>query len=89
MFLDRYRQFLTPEGVVHLKTDSAELYEYTLEVIQNHQLTLLESTTDLYHSDTTFNDLEAMHALLSIRTFYEQMFLDKGKKICYLKFRLS
>lgn len=89
MFLDRYRNFLQPAGTVNLKTDSRELYDYTLEVIRNEKLELLEATDDLYDEKAHFNDPLAREPLVSIRTFYESMHLKKGKKICYLKFRLN
>ena len=34
-FLQRYRHFLQPDGVVHLKTDSPDLYDFTLEICKN------------------------------------------------------
>ena len=48
MFLERYRQFLRPGGIIHLKTDSRFLYEYTLAVARVNALPILASTTDLY-----------------------------------------
>ena len=48
MFLERYRHFLRPGGIIHLKTDSRFLYEYTLAVARVNGLPILASTTDLY-----------------------------------------
>ena len=48
MFLERYRRFLRPGGIIHLKTDSRFLYEYTLAVTRVNGLQVLASTTDLY-----------------------------------------
>jgi tRNA (guanine-N7-)-methyltransferase len=81
-FLNRYRSFLKPGGPVHLKTDSRELYEYTLSVIKANRLEILEQTTDLYGSGPAGE-------VLSIKTYYEQQFLDQGKPIFYLKFRID
>lgn len=83
LFLKRYQQFLAPGGIIHLKTDSRELYEYTREVIELNQLEVLTDTADLYHSPL------AKNPLLNIKTFYEKQFLASGKKITYLKFRLK
>ena len=81
-FLNRYKNILKQNGVVHLKTDSAELYEFTLDVIAENNLKLLDSTNDLYSgSDSDREEVK------SIKTHYEKLFTAKGKKITYLKFR--
>ena len=82
-FLQRYRKFVKPEGVLNLKTDSPIMYEFTLhEVIEKQGLPLLYATDDLYANT---DELEVK----SIRTFYEQMWLDQGLTIKYLKFRIN
>ncbi len=81
-FLNLYKQFLKPNGIIHLKTDNTVLYEYTLKIINKNNLDIIKSTNDLYNSE--FAD-----DILSIKTFYEQQFLDEGKTIFYLKFKLS
>ena len=48
MFLERYRHFLKPGGIVHLKTDSTFLYEYTKQLCAANNLHVLASTSDLY-----------------------------------------
>lgn len=80
-FLNMYTSFLKTGGYIHLKTDSFEMYHYTLEVINYNGLPLLASTGDLYNSDL---DEEA----LFIKTFYENMHLSEGKKIHYIKFAM-
>ena len=81
-FLSRYRQFLKAGGKIHLKTDSQELYDYTLnEVIPEGEHHTLTHTADLYASDYTGE------AKLT-QTFYEKMFLAEGKPITYLQFQL-
>ena len=49
LFLQRYRRFLKLDGIVHLKTDSRFLYEYTQSVIRANNLEVLASGTDIYH----------------------------------------
>ena len=49
LFLQRYHRFLKPDGIVHLKTDSRFLYEYTQSVIRANGLQVLASGTDIYH----------------------------------------
>ena len=48
LFLERYRKFLRPGGIVHLKTDSRYLYEYTRAVCQVNGLQVLACGTDIY-----------------------------------------
>jgi tRNA (guanine-N7-)-methyltransferase len=50
LFLERYRSFLKPGGIVHLKTDSRFLHEYTRAVCEANGLRILACTTDLYGS---------------------------------------
>ena len=49
MFLERYRRFLKPDGIIHLKTDSRFLFEYTRAVALVNGLPILAETTDLYN----------------------------------------
>lgn len=48
LFLERYRSFMKPGGIVHLKTDSRFLHEYTKAVCTVNSLALLACTSDLY-----------------------------------------
>ena len=80
-FLTLYRQILHPGGIIHLKTDSPDLYRYTTAVIDENRLPLLAATDDLYASGIE-------DRILNIRTFYEQQWLARGKTIKYLRFRL-
>jgi tRNA (guanine-N7-)-methyltransferase len=81
-FLNLYRTFLKKNGIVHLKTDCRELFDYTLTVVKANNLEILTSTADLY------NELPG-NELLSIHTFYEEMFLKENVPITYLSFRLD
>jgi len=84
LFLNRYKKILKPGGLVHLKTDSTSLYEYTLEVIAEQKLSLLHATADLYHHNPA-----GLEELTRIKTRYEQLFTEKGEKIKYCCFKLS
>ncbi len=80
-FLNLYRQIIHRGGLIHLKTDSRMLYLYTgANLLENGIVPLLD-TPDLYGSG--YGD-----ELLSIRTYYEQGFLEEGRKITYLRFTL-
>jgi len=82
LFLSRYRKFLQPGGLVHLKTDSQLLHEYTKESIIHNRLELLEANADIYGSGRA-------DERLSIKTYYEQLFLKQGLPITYLNFRID
>lgn len=84
LFLNRYIKFLKPGGVLHLKTDSTSLYEYTLEVIEKNKLPLIWHTNNLYQ-----NCPADRQELVNIKTYYEKLFTDKGEDIKYIQFRLS
>ncbi|TVR82545.1 MAG: tRNA (guanosine(46)-N7)-methyltransferase TrmB [Chitinophagaceae bacterium] len=78
-FLEKYKQVLKQEGIIHLKTDADSLYKYSLEVAESSSLKVLEKTNDLYSLPSISEDLQ-------IKTHYERMHLQAGKKIKYLKF---
>lgn len=84
-FMNRYRHFLVDGGVVHLKTDSNFLFTYTSFMVEKNQLPLLQKTDDLYH---TADVDEATRRILSIQTYYESMWMERGLNIKYIKFRL-
>ena len=95
VFLERYRRFLKPGGIIHLKTDSRFLHEYTKAVIAENGLTLLACTDDLYGEgrqsvpESRLKSVcgqSAVDALFEVRTFYERMFMEQGYKITYLSF---
>lgn len=83
-FLERYRSFLTPGGLVHLKTDSRYLHEYSRAAAEQNGLDILYCTTDLYNSPRLADD-----ALYEVQTFYERHFLAQGFPITYLCFRID
>ncbi len=83
-FLDRYKNLMKQNGVIHLKTDNEPFWQYTMEVIADRKYPLLCSTNNLY-GQVSDEYIDAA----SIQTFYEALFRSKGFKICYLKFKLS
>ena len=94
LFLQRYSRFLKPGGIVHLKTDSRFLYEYTQSVIRANGLEVLASGVDIYNAPLAIpseakESLRDMAAVFEVQTFYESMFLKMGLPITYLAFRLG
>ena len=87
-FLERYRRFLVDSGLVHLKTDSNFLFTYTNYMVEKNALPVEFSTTDLYHSVLAEHPDTEDARILSIQTYYEQQWIDRGLNIKYLRFRL-
>ncbi len=88
LFLARYKEILKPGGVIHLKTDSPLLYEYTLEQIAESKLPIMEQSVNVY-TDLVQRVSPEEQAVLNIRTYYEQMWLAEGRTIHYVRFSLS
>ncbi|BBE18494.1 tRNA-methyltransferase [Aquipluma nitroreducens] len=81
-FISNYRQIMVSNGIIHLKSDSNFMYRYTEAMVAENQFEVIRQTDDLYHS-------EILDEVLSIQTFYEKQWLDRGLTIKYLAFRLS
>lgn len=86
-FMQRYRHILTDGGVMHLKTDSNFLYTYTRLVVEGNHLPLCCATSDLYGSPSAEGE-QPTEELLSIQTYYEQMWRERGINIKYVKWQL-
>lgn len=81
-FMMRYQEIMKPNGLIHLKTDSPFLYTYTSLMVQYNQYPVVFKTDDLYHSNWV-NDI------LSIKTYYEKQWLERGLTIKYIQFELT
>jgi tRNA (guanine-N7-)-methyltransferase len=81
-FLRLYCQFLKPGGIVHLKTDSPDLYSFTKTVINLYGLDLLVDYDDVYSRPNLGDELK-------IKTHYEGLDIAQSSRIHYLRFRLS
>ena len=86
-FLQRYRRFLRPDGLIHLKTDSNFLFTYTRLMVEKNRLPVAFLTDDLYHTLSATTD-EEVRQILGIQTYYEQQWISRGLTIKYLKFQL-
>ncbi len=80
-FLNLYRTILRPDGIVNLKTDSPFLYEYTRRLVGINGFEVLACTDNLYESGL-------VDPVTSIKTYYEQQWLSRGKQIKLISFRL-
>ena len=88
LFIERYRKILKPGGIIHVKTDSDVLFEYTEEQIKENNFNCLELTWDLYGSLPEDLD-EETKSIFHIKTYYEKLFTSRGHVIKYCKFTLD
>ncbi|MBN8719239.1 MAG: tRNA (guanosine(46)-N7)-methyltransferase TrmB [Sediminibacterium magnilacihabitans] len=81
-FLRLYQRFLQSNGLVHLKTDSPDLYEFTLTVINLFGLEVIDQSGDVYANTDIKQELQ-------IKTHYEGLDIAQSNRIHYLCFRLN
>lgn len=70
--LESYKKFLSENGEIYFKTDSDELFEASLEYLQESEFKIIKKTYNL-HSDNIFEE--------NIITEHEKMFSEEGIKI--------
>ncbi len=87
-FMNRYRHFLIDGGIIHLKTDSNFLFTYTTYMVEKNHLPLVLRTNDLYSENSENSENSEYSEAASIQTYYEQMWIDRGLNIKYMKFHL-
>lgn len=78
--LRSYEKVLKKEGFIEFKTDNDELFAFTIEEVEACGYETEESTEDLHSSDFESRNF---------RTEYEDRFRKLGKKINYIRFRVS
>jgi tRNA (guanine-N7-)-methyltransferase len=80
-FLHAYQQILKPGARINLKTDSKELYDFTLETIAEQGCCIHENIADIYGQAKATGPL-------GIQTHYEKMHLAEGRTIYFISFSL-
>ena len=83
LFLNLYRNVLKDGGIVHVKTDSVEFFNYTLKVLQDR----IDVHNIIYTEDLYSSSLLSLHQ--GIKTSYEEKYLNQGITIKYLQFSLK
>lgn len=81
-FLELYKQFCSKDTIIHVKTDSELLFNYTLGVLDGLGKKYNCVERDIYRKGTENPDLT------DIQTFYEKMHIKDGRNINYLQFNL-
>jgi len=82
-FLQRYKHILELDGVVNLKTDSEFMHGYTLGLLHGEGHEILHSNHNIYKNEYSPKEVTG------IQTFYEKQYLEQGKPITYIKFRVK
>jgi tRNA (guanine-N7-)-methyltransferase len=77
-FIAKYQDISIAGASLNLKSDSTRFYEYTVEVATELGLEILAQNDDIYSWDERPD-------VLNIRTFYENIWLEEGKKIKFIK----
>ncbi len=80
-FLDIYKQFLKPTGLIHLKTDDQTLYEFTLDVLRQRS-----DFKIVYHAHDIYS-LDEIPSILKLKTHYELKHLADQRTIKYIQFQ--
>lgn len=76
-FLNRYDLFLAKDGRIEFKTDNRDLFDFSVEEIENSPIWQLNVKTYDLHNDPELN-------VGNIMTEYEEKFSSKGNPICKL-----
>lgn len=82
-FLERYKKIIKPEGILHLKTDSEFMHGYTLGILHGAGHEVLYAHHDVYQNEYSPKEVT------EIQTFYERQYLEVGKKITYIRFKIT
>ncbi len=81
-FLRLYREIMGTNGVINLKTDSPDLYNFTKFIIKLFDIQLLADLPDVYKEPSINEDLK-------IKTYYETLDIAQSNRTHYLKFSLN
>ena len=74
--LEKYKEFLAPEGEIYFKTDDIDLFNSSLIYFQESGFKVIKKTYNLHEEENNFwNDIE------NIETEHEKMFSEQGLKI--------
>ena len=82
-FISKYRKILNSSGIIHLKTDSRELYEYVLATAPAENWQVLNNIDNIY------TNVAETSILTEIQTFYEKKWLQEGKAISYIALNIT
>ncbi|MDT0690702.1 tRNA (guanosine(46)-N7)-methyltransferase TrmB [Salegentibacter sp. F188] len=82
-FLQKYKQILKDDGLVNLKTDSEFMHGYTLGLLHGEGHEVIYAHHNIYKNEYSPKEVR------EIQTFYEKQYLEKGKPITYIQFKIK
>lgn len=82
-FLQKYKEVLKPGGMVNLKTDSEFMHGYTLGLLHGEGHEIIQANHDVYKNEYSPKEV------IGIQTFYEKQYLEQGKPITYIQFKIK
>lgn len=82
-FLQKYKKILKDDGLVNLKTDSEFMHGYTLGLLHGEGHEVIYAHHDIYKNEYSPKEVR------EIQTFYEKQYLEKGKPITYIQFKIK
>lgn len=82
-FLQKYKKILKPNGLMNLKTDSEFMHGYTLGLLHGEGHEVIQANHDVYKNEYSPKEVTG------IKTFYEKQYLEQGKPITYIQFRIK
>ncbi|WBX71132.1 tRNA (guanosine(46)-N7)-methyltransferase TrmB [Tenacibaculum retecalamus] len=83
VFLKKYHHILKEDGIMNLKTDSEFMHGYTLGLIHGEGHEIIHANHNVYTNEG------APEEVTSTQTFYEKQYLEVGKPITYIRFKLN
>ena len=75
-FLDIYKKILNKNGVLKIKTDNDQFFNWSIEEIKEYGANIIYMTNDLHNSSKN---------ITNIKTGYEIKWSEKGKNINYME----
>ncbi|UJH90535.1 tRNA (guanosine(46)-N7)-methyltransferase TrmB [Antarcticibacterium sp. 1MA-6-2] len=82
-FLKKYKRILKSGGMVNLKTDSEFMHGYTLGLLHGEGHEIIQANHDVYKNEYSPKEVTG------IQTFYEKQYLEQGKPITYIQFKIK
>ncbi len=81
-YLEAYKDVTKVGAIIHLKTDSTALFEFSLKSLNKNRCTVKEKIYDVHNDDE-------LHNYLYIKTNYEKKHLANNRVIKYIQFSLA